>query len=103
MPKDGSGAAANVVVFAPEAAATTVDTIGADSTSLFVLQYSATGAGTDARILRMAHDGGAAADISGDGGATTMTLDPASVIWLSADLGMPQLVQHANGAPADNE
>ena len=79
MPKDGSGAAANVVVFAPEAAATTVDTIGADSTSLFVLQYSATGAGTDARILRMAHDGGAAADISGDGGATTMTLDPASV------------------------
>ncbi len=32
-----------------------------------------------------------------------MTLDPASVIWLSADLGMPQLVQHAKGAPADNE
>jgi hypothetical protein len=101
MPKDGSGAAGNVVVFAPGAGATPVDTIGADSTSLFVLQYSVTGAGADARILRMANDGGGPADISGDGGAQTMTLDPASVVWLGADPGKSQFVQHAKGAPAD--
>jgi hypothetical protein len=100
LPKDGSGAAANVV-FAPGSGATTVDTIGADDTSLFVLQYSANGVGVDARILRMANDGGAPADISGDGGATTMTLDPTSVIWLSADPDKSELVQHAKGAPAD--
>lgn len=101
LPKDGSGAAANVVVFAPGSGATTVDMIGADDTSLFVLQYSANGVGVDARILRMANDGGAPADISGDGGATTMTLDPTSVIWLSAAPDKSELVQHAKGAPAD--
>jgi hypothetical protein len=103
LPKDGSGAAANVVVFAPGAAATTADTIGADDTSLFVLQYAPNGPGADARILRMAKDGGAPADISGDGGATTMTLDPTSVIWLSASPDTTQLVQHAKGAPAGTD
>jgi hypothetical protein len=101
MPKDGSGAAAKVGVFAPGSGATTVDTIGADGTSLFMLQYSANGVGVDARILRMANDGGALADISGDGGAMTMTLDPTSVIWLSANPDKSELVQHAKGAPAD--
>ncbi len=101
FPKDGSGAAAAAVVFAPGASATRADTIGADDTSLFVLQYDSLGAGVDTRILRMAKDGGAAADISGDSGATTMTLDPTSVIWLSADTATPQIIQHAKAAPAD--
>jgi hypothetical protein len=103
LPKDGSGASANVVVFAPGASATAAGAIGADDTSLFVLQYSETGTGTDARILRMAKDGGAQADISGDGGATTMTLDPTSVIWLSANPDTTQFVQHAKAAPADTD
>jgi hypothetical protein len=101
LSKDGSGAAANVVVFAPGSGATNADAIGADDTSLFVLQYSVSGLGTDARILRMLKDGGAPADISGDGGATTMTLDPTSVNWLSADPTKVELVQHAKGAPVD--
>ncbi len=101
MPKDGTGAAAAVAVFAPGSGATPVNAIGADGPSLFVLQYSVNGLGVDARILRMANDGGAPADISGDGGATTMTLDPTSVLWLSASPDRSEIVQHAKGAPAD--
>jgi hypothetical protein len=102
FPKDGSGGA-GVKVFAPGAGATIADAIGADDSSLFVLQYDSAGTGVDARILRMAKDGGAPSDISGDGGATTMTLDPASVLWLSADPGKSAFVQHTKTAPADSD
>lgn len=101
FPKDGSGTDGGVTVFAPGAGATAADTIGADDSSLFVLQYDSAGTGVDARILRMAKDGGAQADISGDGGATTMTLDPTSVIWLSADPNKSEFIQHAKAAPAE--
>ena len=102
FPKDGSGGA-GVKVFAPGPGATIADSIGADDASLFVLQYDSTGTGVDARILRMAKDGGAPSDISGDGGATTMTLDPASVLWLSADPGRSAFIQHQKTAPADTD
>ena len=100
FPKDGSGGA-GVKVFAPGAGATIADTIGADDSSLFVLQYDSSGSGVDTRILRMAKDGGAPTDISGDGGATTLTLDPTSVLWLSADPDRSAFIQHTKTAPAD--
>ena len=100
LAKDGSGAGGGVTVFAPGAGATIADTIGADDSSLFVLQYDENGTGVDARILRMAKDGGAPTDISGDGGATTMTLDPSSVLWLSADPDKSAFIQHTKTAPA---
>ncbi len=101
--KDGSSATASVTVFNPGGGATNADTIGADQSSLFVLQYDPNGAGVDARILRMAKDGGAPTDISGDGGATTMTLDPTDLFWLSADPNKSAFIEHAKTAPADTD
>ena len=103
FPKDGSGAGGAVTVFAPPVGATNADTIGADDSSLFVLQVDMTGAGGDARVLRMAKDGGAPTDISGDGGATTMTLDPSSLLWLSADPNVLAFIQHAKAAPGGTD
>lgn len=103
LAKDGTTGDAGTTVFAPGATATNADSIAADDTSLFVLQYDSTGTGMDARILRMAKDGGAPSDISGDGGATTMTLDPSSVFWLGADPDKSQFVQHAKAAPAGTD
>jgi hypothetical protein len=104
FPKDGSGSGgAGVKVFAPGAGATIADAIGADDASLFVLQYDPSGAGVDARILRMAKDGGAPTDISGDGGATTMTIDPTNLLWLSGDPGTSAFIQHAKTAPAGTD
>jgi len=101
--KDGSGAGDSVTVFNPGAGATVADTLGADQSSLFVLQYDQQGSGVDARILRMAKDGGAPTDISGDGGATTMTLDPTSLLWLSADPDKSAFIEHAKTAPAGTD
>ena len=101
--KDGSNATASVTVFNPGAGATIADTIGADQSSLFVLQYDQNGAGVDTRILRMAKDGGVPTDISGDGGATTMTLDPTDLFWLSADPDKSAFIEHAKTAPAGTD
>jgi hypothetical protein len=94
FPKDGSDGG---VVFAGAAADPLADTVAANETSLYVLQYDQNGEETH-RILRMTKDGAGQVDIAPDSGPATLTLDSTSVFWLTIGIDNPSFVEQPKAA-----
>lgn len=95
IPKDGSDAG---VVFKGAGGAPPPDTLAANESSLYVLQYDQSALIDGPRIVRMAKDGTGAVDIAPDSGPMTVSIDPKSVFWLDNNVDKPAFVEQAKAA-----
>ncbi len=91
LPKDGSSGA---TVFKALAGSPLADTLLADESALFVLQYDEKGGSS--QIVRMARDGGAPAVLVPDSGSAPSTLnaDPSTIVWLDTDITNGAFLEH---------
>jgi hypothetical protein len=82
LPKDGSGGG---VVFKAPAGSPAAETVIADDSALFVLQYDDEVEGS--QVLRMAKDGGAPTSVHPDAGfaPSTLSAESTSLFWLDVD------------------
>lgn len=96
-PKDGTDGG---VVFTAAPADPPLDTLVANDSALYVLEYDQDFVVDGSRIVRLAKTGGAGVDIAPDSGATTLNLDSKSLFWLtSPDTDTQAFVEQGIGAP----
>ncbi len=99
VPKDGSDGG---TVFRAAGGAPLADTVVADESGLFVLQYDENA--DESRILRMDRDGAAPTALVPDSGSLPATLnaDETTLVWVDTNLTNSSFVEHdktANGPP----
>jgi hypothetical protein len=95
LPKDGSPGA---TIFKPPVGSPLADTLLADDSALFVLQYDENVG--DSQIVRMARDGGLPAVLVPDSGSAPSTLnaDPRTLVWLDTDITNGAFLEHDKSA-----
>lgn len=95
LPKDGS---AGATIFKAPAGAPLAETLVADETALFVLQYDENVG--ESQILRMGRDGAAPQVLVPDSGSlpTTLNADPTTLLWVDSTPTNGAFVEHDKSA-----